>query len=82
MWFFRLEIAYLKIYGRVQYVSESVPPVKVKWDIDGVQEVVKTLKIEPEDCSTPIQTIVFPDYCVDENEQGTAAEASKHTHHV
>ena len=56
----------------MKYVSKSVPKVTVKWDIDGLEEIVKISKIELEDRNTPTQVILL-----DENEQGSSAEASK-----
>ena len=47
-----------KIYGRVVYVSEAVrDEIKVRWDIDGLHEVLKTRVVELEPDTTPTQTI-------------------------
>ena len=56
-----------KIYGRVLHLSEAVAEVKVKWDVDGLIDLVKTSKIEVEDRNMPTQTLLNPNYDVEEN---------------
>ena len=66
-----------KIYGRVLYVSEAVAEVKVKWEVDGLIDLVRISKIEVEDRNTPTQTLPNPNYGVEENRTGSSYEAAK-----